>query len=106
MYRGTTPTLIFKFPFSCEMMEICHIAFSQKRSCYSEKAEPIFIKQLSDCKKDGDKLLLELSEEDTLRLDDSKEVEIQLRISFGDKKAASEIFRTTVGRILEDGCLT
>lgn len=106
MYRGTTPTLIFTLPFPCDKMSVCSIAFAQHIVPYSKDPEVVLEKQLCDCKADGNILTLTLTETDTLKLDCHQDVEIQLRVKCGEASMASDIFKTPVGRILKDGCLT
>lgn len=106
MYRGTTPTLIFTLPFEASAISVCSIAFAQYSSRYAKEAEVVLEKSLTDCEAEGSTLKLTLSEEETLGLDDNQDVEIQLRVKCGETAMASEIFRTSVGRILKDGCLT
>lgn len=72
---------------------------------YQAESELVLEKTLADCRLDGNWLHLDLTEEDTLSLDSHSDLEIQLRVECNGKKMASEIFTTTVGRILKDGCL-
>ena len=105
MYRGTTPTLTFTLPFSCDQLSVVSIAFAQKKMPYAKEAEVVLEKALCDCQMNGNTLALTLSEEDTLALDCHYLVEIQLRAKVGDVTMASEIIPESVGRILKDGCL-
>lgn len=105
MYRGTTPTLTFTLPFSCDQLSVVSIAFAQKKMPYAKEAEVVLEKALCDCQMNGNTLALTLSEEDTLALDCHYLVEIQLRAKVGDVTMASEIITESVGRILKDGCL-
>ena len=105
MYRGTTPTLIFTLPFACEKIDTCSIAFAQREPRYGVQTQVVLEKALTYCVATENDLSLTLSEEDTLKLDSSQDVEIQLRVRCGSVSMASEIFRTPVGRILKDGRL-
>ena len=105
MYRGTTPTLTFTLPFSCDQLSVVSIAFAQKKMPYAKEAEVVLEKALCDCQVSGNTLTLTLTEEDTLALDCRFLVEIQLRVKVGDVTMASEIITESVGRILKDGCL-
>lgn len=98
MYRGTTPTLKFTLPFSCDDITLCSVAFAQGGNVVLEK-------RLDDCSLEGNVISVTLTEEDTLLLDCKSNVEIQLRIACGETKLASNIIKTGVGRILKDGCL-
>lgn len=99
MYRGTTPTLTFTLPFDCSNITALSVAFAQNE-------QVVFEKVYKDCVLDGNKVVVTLAEEDTLLLDCHKrEVEIQLRVGCGASKMASRIIKTSVDRILKDGCL-
>ena len=103
--RGTTPTLIFRFPFECFKISACSIAFAQPKTAYDKDPVLVLEKRLDACSADGNCLTLEMTEEDALKLDCHYPLEIQLRIKCGEKKMASSIIRADVGRILKDGCL-
>lgn len=99
MYRGTTPTLNFTLPFDCANITALSVAFAQDEVVVLEKT-------YDDCAMDGNKLSVTLTEDDTLLLDcDKREVEIQLRVGCGESRMASKIIKTSVDRILKDGCL-
>ena len=99
MYRGTTPTLIFTLPFDCSNITKLNIAFAQDEKVILEK-------ELDSCDLNGKTLSVTLTEEDTLLFDCKKRcVEIQLRIGCGESRLASKIIKTSVDRILKDGCL-
>ena len=99
MYRGTTPILTFTLPFDCSVITLLSIAFSQANELVLEKT-------LDDCTLDGNKVILPLTEDDTLTLDCTKRcVEIQLRVGCGESRLASKIIKTPIDRILKDGCL-
>lgn len=98
MYRGTTPTIGFQLPFECSYIDVLNIAFAQNNKV-------VFEKTLNDCKLDGRIITVWLTENDTLALNDRKELEIQLRAAIGNNKIASDIITTSVKRILKDGAL-
>lgn len=98
MRRGTTPILGFQLPFECSHLRVVNIAFAQ-----GDKV--IFEKTLNDCELMGRIITVKLSESETLSLNDRKELEIQLRVAIGNDKLASNIIKTTVGRILKEGVL-
>lgn len=105
MYRGTTPTLEFVLPIECAKIDYVSIAFAQEQGRYSRESALVLEKTLADCTANGNTLSLPLSELDTLRLDASRPVEIQLRIKCAGKSMASDIITESVGRILRDGVL-
>ena len=100
MRRGTTSTLKFKLPFDTGVISVLNVAFEQRGSIVLEKT-------LSDCILSGDEILCPLSESDTLKLNGSTHVKIQLRIkkTNGDV-VASDILEGFVERIIKDGELT
>ena len=98
MYRGTTPTIGFQLPFECSYISKLNIAFAQGNKI-------VFEKTLNDCELDGRIITVQLTENDTLLLNSNKELEIQIRIAIGKDKIASNIIKTTVGRILKEGVL-
>lgn len=107
MTRGTTPTLIFELPFPASQIEVLSIAFSQRQVDEPYlPAQLVLEKQLSDCTVDGNNISLTLSQEDTLALNSSQDVEIQLRALNGGSALASQIITAPVGRILKDGVLS
>lgn len=105
MTRGTTPTLEFTLPFDTDTIDALNIAFSQKTKAYCD-ARLVLEKALEDCTVSGKTISLTLSQEDTLLLDASQDVEIQLRVLSGESALASQIIKVPVGRILRDGVLS
>ena len=100
MRRGTTTTLTFGIGFDSETIEVLNIAFEQNKKLVLEKT-------LGDCLLNGNKILLPLSELDTLSLTGSTRVNIQIRarLNNGDR-IASNIMEGFVERIIKDGELT
>ena len=99
MHRGTTPTITFETDCDCSTFELLEIAFAQRD-------EVILTKTINDCKIDGNKIIVTLSEDDTLLFDCHKNpVKMQIRAGVGTSRIASCIMSTTVQRILKDGCL-
>lgn len=96
MYRGTTPTLEFRLPFETSALAKVYITMAQE----GREALTKEVSQFSE----ADSVAVQLSQAETLALLDTRDLEIQLRCKFTDgTTAASEIIRTTVGRILKDG---
>lgn len=97
MYRGTTPTLKFSLPFDVSFIDVVWVTFSQKN-------KEIFTIETEDCVLEEKTITMELTQNQTLRLQGKDEVEIQVRILTHEGEAlASNIFKTTVKRILKDG---
>lgn len=98
MYRGTTPTLVFKLPFNNDGIEKVYITFNQLDNTIIEKTE-------EDIVWDEQQILLTLSQADTLNLTPGI-VKIQLRIRYTDGTAlASNTIITTTHEILKDGVI-
>ncbi len=97
--RGTTPTIEFDLPFVYEELEVLYITFNQNGKTVLEKT-------LDDCKCVEKTWTCNLTQEDTLKLLDRYDVEIQLR---GKNKAGvafkSDIEKHDVERILKDGVI-
>ncbi len=99
MKRGTTPNFVFTLPFDGDNITKLNIAFAQNGDVIVEKT-------LQDCSALEKTISVRLTEEETLRFDsDLGPVEMQLRVAVGSVKMASQIMKTTVNRILKDGCL-
>ena len=96
--RGTTPTQNFIFPFDCSDITVLSIAYAQNGTVlFTKNLEDVFIQENT--------ISVTLTEDETLMFNDKQGLEIQLRWVIGDNKQASNIIRTDVGRILEDGVL-
>ena len=99
MIRGTTPTLEFIIPFNTDQLAICFITLSQKGLVVVEKT-------LSNCTRDGNKLSVRLSQEETLKLQHGCVTEIQIRAKTLEGEAiASQIIQVNTQRILRDGVI-
>lgn len=107
MYRGTTPTLTFFIDFSTENITKLNIAFSQKNVVVLDKNEnDIEFEEVeaTETTEAQHKIKLDLSQDDTLKLDDTM-VAIQLRIRCQNLAMASKIITVPVNAILKDGVL-
>lgn len=100
MYRGTTPTLKFRFKYNLEELDITafYITFVQNGE---EKLEM----DLNEIKISGDTVIIELSQEDTLSLEPHDSVYIQARIKVGEKAYATNIIRIDLNTILKEGVI-
>lgn len=98
MIRGTTPTLEFALPFEVDLIAEAYVTISQNQSVVIDKS-------LSELTCAGKTLTVKLSQEDTLKLQQSEfktaEVQIRVRMKSGDA-LASDIMRLHVGRILKE----
>jgi len=96
--RGTTPTNYFDVDLDLTEADVIYIT-------YEQNDEVVFEKQKSDITITPERLSVELTQEDTLKLDDG-EVLIQIRARLSDGTAvASNIVKTTASRILKDGVI-
>jgi len=93
--RGTSPTLTFTLPNSYSSVSSAIITFAQRRSGF--KLE----KKLFDCKINGEKLTLKLSQGDTLAFSRGG-IEMQIRLGLGGEAYASPIYRLHVRDILSE----
>ena len=97
MIRGTTPQFEFMLPFSTDLLAEAYITFAQ--GCNN-----VLEKDLNDCTCEGEKIILRLSQADTLQFNSGKKVDIQMRVKTLEGEAlASDMIQTTVERILKDG---
>lgn len=103
MIRGTTPVLEFELPFDTELISEAYVTISQNRKAVLEK-------NFAECIHSGKLLKVNLSQEDTLKLESccspSPRAEIQIRVRTKAGEAlASDIITVHVGRILKDGVI-
>lgn len=99
MIRGTTPKLEFMIPFSTDQLANCYITLSQKGLVVVDKT-------LSDCIREGNKISVRLTQEETLKLQHGCTTEIQIRAKTLEGEAiASQIIQVNTQRILRDGVI-
>lgn len=85
MIRGTTPTIILKFPF-----EVASI--TQIRVYFMQGNDTVLCKEETDCTFDGYNVSITLTEEETYKFSPKKRCEIKCRFATGG----------TVGGILSE----
>lgn len=99
MIRGTTPTLKFKLPFDTELLAEAWVTFTQL-------GHTVVDKTLADLEKQGDTLVLQLTQDETLMFQHEELVEIQIRARLNDDTAvASQKIRVGVDGILKEGVI-
>lgn len=99
MRRGTTPTHTFYLPFDAAVV-------SKVRIIYAQNDEEVFTKETADCTLSDMKVVTKLTQEETLSLDQRKNVQIQLRVITTDGDAlASNVITKGVLELLEDEVL-
>lgn len=99
MIRGTTPTLEFVIPFDTGQLAEAFVSLSQNETV-------IIDKPLAECQRNGDKLIVRLTQEETLKLECDIVTEIQIRARTLEGEAiASQIIKVNTERILKDGVI-
>lgn len=97
MRRGTTPTLTFNISADGTLIKTLYITFKQL-------GDIVFEKTKNDCKVESDKIICELSQKETLKFKDKKDIQMQIRAVMDDDTAiASNIMITRIGEILKEG---
>lgn len=112
MIRGTTPKHTFTLPFHTDIIDTVYITYRQE-CCYGKN---IVIERgkdaaqgLDNCTFDGDKIIVELTQEETLAFMHGVQVAIQIRVKTTDGQTfnvlASEVIKVSVNEILKDGVI-
>lgn len=97
MIKGTTPTHTFTIPFDVSGIEKVKIIYAQDDVVVCEK---------TDCVLKGTTIQTTLTQEDTLKFDHKKAVQIQLRIlTAGGQALASVIEKVGVSKCLDNEVL-
>ena len=97
MRRGTTPTFIFTLPMNATELAAGFVTFAQGTNVVIDKP-------LSEWKIDGNKVTIDLSQQETLCLDAGCNTEIQMRVRTKSGRAlATNITSVPAERILKDG---
>lgn len=99
MIRGTTPRHIFNMPFDVSSIEEVRITYEQNGQKVLEKTE-------NDCTMEGTKITVQLTQEETLKFEESRNVSLQLKVltSAGDVMV-TKVRKISCGRILNDEVL-
>ena len=99
MYRGTTPTHLFRINIDPTLIKTIKIT-------YAQDDEDILSKKTEDCVVEDNIIVVKLTQEDTFRFKSDKLVRIQLRLLLYDGTAlASRIITTTVNKCLDEEIL-
>ena len=100
MYRGTTPTLNFKFKHNLTELNITalYLTFSQNDTVILEKT-------LEEIEIVDNTIKVNLSQEETLKIEDKKVLHIQARIKVDEKAYATNIIKTSLNAILKEGVI-
>lgn len=99
MIRGTTPVLGFDLPFSTDLLAEAYVTFAQL-------GKVVLDKPLSACSKSDTKLIVRLTQEETLKLTGNCNTEIQVRVRTTSGDAlASQIIPVETCRVLKEGVI-
>lgn len=104
MIRGTTPTLKFNLPFNTNRINNGYVTFSQQKVIVLDK-------DISECTCDNNMLIVNLTQEETLKFQHGCKVEVQIKIKLVntdtsvDKVIASNIVTFDVDKILKGGII-
>lgn len=99
MRQGTTPTHIFRLPFSTDMV-------SKVKVIYAQNNTVIFTKEGGACEYEEDTVKVRLTQEETLKFDCAKHIQIQIRVlTLGGDALTSEIKLVSVEKCLESEVL-
>ena len=102
MYRGTTPTHIFKT--KTDLREAVELFIT-----YKQNGKVLVEKSIGDVNIEEDSITTTLTQEETLSFDSIGSVEMQIRVRFEgdpiDKALASNIIKRPVGAILKEGVI-
>lgn len=94
MRRGTTPTHIFKLPFSTEFV-------SKVKVAYKQDATVVLRKNTEACKLEGDKISITLTREESLLFNCHDNVKVQLEVELRNGGTlVSEIYVLRVAELL------
>lgn len=96
---GCTCINTFTLPFKQEDVKAICI-------CYTQNKKVLFEKKLEDCTFENGKVSVKLSQEDTLKFDDSKIIQIQLKVKLTDDVVVkSKIIETITDELLCKGVI-
>lgn len=99
MRRGTTPTHIFTLPFEVNSCTKVRVVYAQREIVKITKTE-------ADAELTGNQIIVKLSQEDTLRLDDRLKTEVQVRVLTADcESMVSDVITLNTKRCLNDEVL-
>lgn len=98
MFRGTTPTFTFTLQFDASQIDSAYATFAQSGSVIIDKS-------LEDMQQSGKRLIVKLTQEETLLLKGNSAVEIQLSVRVGENVMHSKIMNVTVNRILKEAAI-
>ena len=95
MIRGTTPTHVFTLPFDTSEVKEVLITYAQKEKVLFEKAT-------ADCTLSENKVIVDLTQEETFEFDCTHSGQVQIRV----KKTNGKVFASVVKKIDIETCLS
>ena len=96
---GTTPIICFYLPFDWDL--VAELWFT-----VHQRGVELFTKTKDELEVEGSKVIVRLTQEETLRLTAGQKVDAQVRIrTTGDDSLASQIVSIEVDRILRGGVI-
>lgn len=99
MMRGSTPTHTFNCKLDPELIHKVRVIYSQANAIVMKKED-------AECIKDGQRIIVKLTQEDTLRFKEGK-VDIQLRVlTPTGESIPSKVYSVGVYKLLEDEVFT
>lgn len=102
MIKGTTPTLQFNLPIDTSTLKAAEVMVRY----VDNNKEVTIIKTLDECDATENTITAMLTQEETLKIPAPSIVEVQLRVLTVENVAlASDIFTTTVKRLLKEGVI-
>lgn len=110
MYRGTTHTFYIVLPDTVPTSELVqlYVTFLQRDMLFRPEHEKVVLeKDIDDVTIEGQRILVSLSQEDTLKFEARKDTLIQLRgLNTNDEAWASNKKSISVKSILKDGVIS
>lgn len=99
MIKGTTPTHTFKLPFDTSNIKKVMVIYAQNE-------KELFHKDTDECRLNGKKVSVTLSQEETLQFNHKRNVQIQVRVlTNNDVAVASQIKEVAIQNCLNSGVL-
>lgn len=96
MIRGTTPIHTFEIPFDTYNIDKVNVI-------YAQDYKQVLKKTTDECELKGNQISLTLTQDDTLKFDSKRNVQIQVRVLTKDGKSLASYIETVVAlRCLSD----
>lgn len=97
--KGCTVKNRFKFPFTKDEVEKLYITYQQSK-------KTVFEKELTDCQFHEDYISVDLTQEETLKLNSDMIISIQIRVKLKNGGITkSNVLRTVTDELLKDGVI-